>query len=239
MANKRSVDTGRPVFTKLPEHVAIIMDGNGRWAKKRMMPRTAGHVAGVRNFHDIVNACGEIGIRYLTVYAFSSENWERDQEEVDALIRLIDQSVREYTAELLEKNVRLRLVGDMDRFPEGPRTSLQNCVKTLDHCTGLTLSLCLSYGGRQELVRAFRLLAEEGRKDITAEDISSHLYTSELPDPDLVIRTGGEYRVSNFLLWQSAYAEYYFTDVFWPDFHEPELIEALRAFEKRKRRFGR
>ena len=215
------------------------MDGNGRWAKQRLMPRTAGHVAGIKTFHEIVKSCSIIGIRYLTVYAFSSENWGREQGEVDALIRLLGQSIQEYTPELLENNVRLRLFGEIERFPNDVRTSLLKSVDLLNGCTGLTLSLCLSYGGRQEIARAFRLLASEGKTEITPEDISSHLYTAGIPDPDLVIRTGGEIRVSNFLLWQAAYAEYYFTDVYWPDFHEPELLNALRAFEKRKRRFGK
>ena len=228
-----------PKFEQLPVHVAVIMDGNGRWAKQRLMPRTAGHIAGVKTFHEIVRSCNDIGIRYLTVYAFSSENWGREQGEVDALVRLIDQSIREYTPELLEKNVRLRLVGEIERFPDDARNSLLKSVGLLSGCTGLTLSLCLSYGGRQEIARAFRLLAAEGKTEITPEDISSRLYTAGIPDPDLVIRTGGEIRVSNFLLWQAAYAEYYFTDVYWPDFHEPELLNALRAFEKRKRRFGK
>ena len=204
-----------------------------------MMPRTAGHVAGVKTFHEIVEVCGTVGIKYLTVYAFSSENWGREKTEVDALVRLLDQSIREYTPELLEKNVRLRLVGDIGRFPENSRKSLLQSVAVLDHCTGLTLSLCLSYGGRQEIARAFRILAEEGKTDVTEDDISACLYTAGMPDPDLVIRTGGEYRISNFLLWQSAYAEYYFTDVYWPDFHEKELMEALDAYSRRKRRFGK
>ena len=226
-------------FSRLPEHIAVIMDGNGRWAEQRRLPRKAGHVAGVKTFRELVVSCDRLGIRCLTVYAFSAENWGREPDEVNALIRLIDQSIRHYTPELLEKNVRLRLIGDVERFPEGPRSSLLESVRILEGCTGLTLCLCLSYGGRQELVRAFRALASEGKTDIREEDVSARLYTGGLPDPDLIIRTGGEYRISNFLLWQSAYAEYYFTDVYWPDFHEKDLMDALRAYEGRKRRFGR
>lgn len=226
-------------FSHLPRHLAVIMDGNGRWAKRRLLPRTAGHKAGVGTFHELVEVCGRLGIAFLTVYAFSSENWNREREEVEALIRLLDQSIREYTPELRKNNVRLRLLGDLSRFPEESRRSLLESAEALSDCTGMTLSVCLSYGGRQELLQAFSRLAEQGKKEITEADVSANLYTAGLPDPDLVIRTGGEYRVSNFLLWQSAYAEYYFTDVYWPDFREKELYEALHAYEKRSRRFGR
>lgn len=227
------------IFSVLPEHVAIIMDGNGRWAKRRLLPRTAGHKAGVDTFHEIVETCGKIGIHYLTVYAFSSENWNREQTEVEALIGLLERSIRLYTPELLKNNVRLRLMGDLSRFPEESRKSLRNSVETLSGCTGLTLSVCLSYGGRQELTMAVNRLLAEGKTEITEADISAHLYSAGIPDPDLIIRTSGEYRISNFLLWQSAYAEYYFTDVYWPDFHEKELYAALHDYEKRSRRFGK
>lgn len=226
-------------FSNLPKHVAIIMDGNGRWAKRRLLPRTAGHKVGGETFHEIVEACGRIGIPYLTVYAFSTENWNRDPEEVETLIRLLQNALKDYTPELKANNVRLRLMGDLSRFPEEARRSLQESVETLSECTGMVLSICLSYGGRQELVEAFNRLAAEGKTNITAEDISAALYSAGIPDPDLVIRTSGEYRISNFLLWQSAYAEYYFTDVLWPDFHEKELHKALHDYEKRSRRFGK
>ena len=226
-------------FTNLPKHIAIIMDGNGRWAKKRLLPRTAGHKAGVDTLREIVEACGRIGISYLTVYAFSSENWNREQEEVSALIDLLQKSLRRYVPELKQNNVRLHLMGDLSRFPEEARRSLLESEAELASQTGLVLSVCLSYGGRQELVAAYNKLASEGKTEITAEDVSGALYSAGIPDPDLIIRTSGEYRISNFLLWQSAYAEYYFTDVLWPDFREEELKKALHDYETRSRRFGK
>lgn len=227
-------------FTRLPQHIAVIMDGNGRWAKKRLLPRTAGHKVGVGTFAEIVEACGELGIPYLTVYAFSTENWNRDTSEVQELMRLMGQGITRFMPDMRRWNVRLRLLGEIERFPEKERTNLLACEEELSGNTGMQLSICLSYGGRQELVRAFNALAAEGHtSEITAEDIERHLYTAGMPDPDLVIRTSGEYRISNFLLWQSAYAEYYFTEVYWPDFKRKELYRALHAFETRSRRFGR
>lgn len=227
-------------FTRLPEHLAVIMDGNGRWAKKRFLPRTAGHKAGLDTFVELVDACSDLGIPYLTVYAFSTENWNREVSEVQALLRLMGQGIRRYTPEMHRKNIRLRLLGDLERFPESDRDALRACEQELSGNTGMQLSICLSYGGRQELVRAFNELAIEGHTgEITAEDIEKHLYTAGMPDPDLIIRTSGEYRISNFLLWQSAYAEYYFAEVCWPDFKREELYKALHAFETRSRRFGR
>ena len=227
-------------FTRLPEHLAVIMDGNGRWAKKRLLPRTAGHKVGVDTFAEIVDACSDLGIPYLTVYAFSTENWNREEAEVRELMRLMEQGITRFMPDMRRKNIRLRLLGEIERFPEKERSSLLACEEELSGNTGMQLSVCLSYGGRQELVRAFNALAAEGHTgEITAEDISRHLYTAGMPDPDLVIRTSGEYRISNFLLWQSAYAEYYFTEVCWPDFKPKELYRALHAFENRSRRFGR
>lgn len=232
MANKN--DTAR-----LPRHVAVIMDGNGRWAKKRFMPRTFGHNAGFNTFVDIVDACNDIGIEVLTVYAFSAENWNRDPSEVRALMELMVRGLARYAPDLKSKNIQLRFLGDIDRLEEKYRRSLLDSCELLKNNTGMKLGICISYGGRQELVHAFNELAREGKTEITADDISAHLYTSGLPDPDLVIRTGGEYRISNFLLWQSAYAEYYFTDLYWPDFDKKELEKALEAYASRERRFGR
>ncbi len=226
-------------FSKLPVHVAAIMDGNGRWARKRFLPRTAGHKAGLDTFVEIVDVCSDLGIPYLTVYAFSSENWNREPSEVQALMRLMEQGIRKYTPEMQRKNIRLHLMGQLERFPEKERTSLLECERQLASNTGMTLSVCLSYGGRQELTKAFNELAKEGKTEITEADIASHLYTAGMPDPDLIIRTSGEYRISNFLLWQSAYAEYYFTDVYWPDFRKKQFYEALHAFEARQRRYGK
>lgn len=229
----------REQFSKLPTHLAMIMDGNGRWAKKRLLPRTAGHKVGLDTFVEMVDTCSDLGIGYLTVYAFSHENWNREQTEVDALMVLMESGIRRYTPEMHRKNIRLHLMGDLSRFGEKERASLLACQEELSRNTGMTLSICLSYGGRQEIVHACHELLKEGKTDITEADIARHLYSAGLPDPDLIIRTSGEYRISNFLLWQSAYAEYYFTDVLWPDFHKEELYKALHDFEGRKRRFGK
>ena len=229
----------RPVFQKLPTHVAMIMDGNGRWAKKRLLPRTAGHKVGLDTFVEMVDTCSDLGIPYMTVYAFSSENWNREKTEVDALMNLMESGIRRFTPEMHRKNIRLRLLGDLSRFPDKERASLLACQEELSHNTGMTLCICLSYGGRQELLHAVNALLKEGKTEITAEDFEKHLYSAGIPDPDLIIRTSGEYRISNFLLWQSAYAEYYFTDVLWPDFKKAELYKALEEFAGRKRRFGK
>ena len=225
--------------TIIPRHIAIIMDGNGRWAKKRLLPRTAGHKVGLDTFVNTVDACSDMGIEYLTVYAFSSENWNRDISEVTALMELMSRGIVKYEPEMVRKNIRLKLLGDIDRFEEKYRSALVGVEQRLSSNTGMTLCICLSYGGRQELVHAFNQLAKQGKTEITAEDISNNLYSAGVPDPDLVVRTSGEYRISNFLLWQSAYAEYYFTDVFWPDFDKSELEKAIESFSKRERRFGR
>ncbi len=224
---------------KLPRHIAIIMDGNGRWAKKRLLPRTAGHKVGLDAFVNTVDACSDMGIEVLTVYAFSSENWNRDPAEVSALMELMSQGISRYEPEMNRKNIRLKLLGDIDRFAPVYRSALRGVEERLAVNTGMTLCICLSYGGRQELVNAFNLLAAEGKTEITAEDIESRLYSAGVPDPDLVIRTSGECRISNFLLWQSAYSEYYFTDVLWPDFDKNELMKAIESFSARERRYGR
>lgn len=234
MAKKVSV-----VPAVIPQHIAIIMDGNGRWARKRVLPRTAGHKAGFDNFVDTVNLCGRIGVSYLTVYAFSTENWRREKGEVDELIKLMNNGIKNYLPEMQENNVKLRILGDLTMFDENSRIMLENSVKTLSNNTGMLLSICLSYGGRQEILQAVNNILSEGKKNITAEDLESCLYTSGIPDPDFIIRTSGELRTSNFLLWQSAYSEYYFTDVLWPDFKKAELFKAIEAFSSRKRRYGK
>lgn len=220
-------------------HIAIIMDGNGRWAKKRFLPRSAGHKAGLDTFVDTVDACSDLGIAYLTVYAFSCENWNRDQSEVSALMELMSRGITKYEPEMMRKNITLRLVGDISMFAPKYRESLEGVAERLSRNTGMVLSVCLSYGGRQEFVHAVNGLIKEGKTDITAEDVERHLYTAGTPDPDLIIRTSGEYRISNFLLWQSAYSEFYFTDVLWPDFGKEELMKALDAYAGRSRRYGR
>ena len=223
----------------LPRHIAIIMDGNGRWAKKRLLPRTAGHKVGLDAFVNTVDNCSAMGIEYLTVYAFSAENWNRSEEEVSALMELMSKGITKYEPEMNRLNIKLKLVGDIDRFEPKYRDALRGVESRLDKNTGMTLCICLSYGGRQELVYAVNKLIKEGKTEITDKDISNCLYTQGVPDPDLIIRTSGEYRVSNFLLWQSAYSEYYFTDVLWPDFDKNELLKAIDSYSKRERRFGR
>ncbi len=223
----------------LPRHIAIIMDGNGRWAKKRLLPRTAGHKVGLDAFVNTVDNCCAMGIEYLTVYAFSAENWNRSEEEVSALMELMSKGITKYEPEMNRLNIKLKLVGDIDRFAEKYRNALRGVESRLEKNDGMTLCICLSYGGRQELVYAVNKLIKEGKSEITDKDISNCLYTQGVPDPDLIIRTSGEHRISNFLLWQSAYSEYYFTDVLWPDFDKNELLKAIDSYSKRERRFGR
>ncbi len=220
-------------------HIAIIMDGNGRWATKRLMPRTFGHSAGSETFVKIVDLCNEAKLPYLTVYALSTENWNRSGDEIGGLMKIMHAYIAKYVPELKKKNIRLKLFGDLSRFDEKSREKLIESEKLLENNTGMTLGICLSYGGRDEIVNAVNKLMEQGKTSVTQEDISSALYTCEVPDPDLVIRTGGEQRISNFLLWQSAYAEYYFTDILWPDFDETALSDAINSFAGRKRRFGK
>ncbi len=221
------------------KHVAIIMDGNGRWAKKRLMPRTFGHSAGSETFVKIVDTCNESGLDYLTVYALSTENWNRSSEEIGGLMKIMHAYIAKYVPELKKKNIRLKLYGDLSRFDEKSRQKLLESEKLLETNTGMTLGICLSYGGRDEIVGAVKKLLSQGKTEITEADLSAALYTGGVPDPDLVIRTGGEKRISNFLLWQSAYAEYYFTDVLWPDFDDDEFTAALESFATRKRRYGK
>lgn len=230
---------GKVVIPQGLKHVAIIMDGNGRWAKKRLMPRTVGHSAGSETFVKIVDTCNESGLEYLTVYALSTENWNRSSEEIGGLMKIMHAYIAKYIPELKKKNIRLRLYGDLSRFDEKSREKLLESEKLLENNTGMTLGICLSYGGRDEIVSAVKKLVAEGKIDVTEEDLSACLYTRGIPDPDLVIRTGGEKRISNFLLWQSAYAEYFFTDVLWPDFDDSVFSEALESFATRKRRYGK
>lgn len=230
---------GKVVLPKGLKHVAIIMDGNGRWAKKRLMPRTFGHSAGSETFVKIVDTCNEAGLDYLTVYALSTENWNRSGEEISGLMKIMHAYIAKYVPELNKKNIRLKLYGDLSRFDDKSREKLLESEKLLENNTGMTLGICLSYGGRDEIVSAVRKLIEVGETEITKEKLTEYLYTKGVPDPDLVIRTGGETRISNFLLWQSAYAEYYFTDILWPDFDDEAFTNALESFATRKRRYGK
>jgi undecaprenyl diphosphate synthase len=223
---------------KMPRHVAIIMDGNGRWAQSKHLPRLAGHKAGVDSVREIVRAASDLGIKALTLYSFSTENWLRPEQEVSDLMGLLAMALKREVAELDRNNVRLRAVGRIDGLPPAVRKELDRSIQTLSKNTGIELSLALNYGSRQELVDAVNKLVAEGAKKVSEEDISRALYTAPTPDPDLVIRTSGEMRVSNFLLWQIAYAELYVTPVLWPDFRRPQLIEALAEYQRRERRFG-
>ncbi|MDD5087256.1 MAG: isoprenyl transferase [bacterium] len=223
---------------RIPRHIAIIMDGNGRWATARGLKRADGHREGVKSVREIVEVCGELGVDILTLYTFSQENWRRPQGEIDALMELLVVTVAKEIADLMRNNVRLRLIGRIEDLHALARRSLTQAVRMTEKNTGLQLVLALSYGSRQEIVDATRSLIREGKPDISEADVSSHLYTAGLPDPDLLIRTSGEMRLSNFLLWQLAYAEIVVTDVLWPDFRRPQLLAAVEEFGKRERRFG-
>ena len=229
----------------IPEHIAIIMDGNGRWARQRNRPRVFGHREGINSVRDITRECGKLGVKVLTLYTFSVENWSRPGKEVTALMNLLVATVKREVKELNKNNVRLSLIGQIEDLPEDPRQALLDGVEKTRNNTGLNLNLALSYGGRQEIIHGVRKLAqrvEEGEissQDIDEGMLSKSLYTADLPDPDLLIRTSGEFRISNFLLWQIAYSEIYITQTFWPDFREMELLEAINDYQRRERRFGK
>ena len=230
---------------RLPRHVAIIMDGNGRWAKAKGKDRSFGHQEGVVSVRKIMDAVTQLGLKYLTLYTFSTENWNRPEEEVQALMSLLVSAIHRETPDMMKKNVRLTAIGDLSRLREDAYNTLQECIDTTSANTGTTLVLALSYSSRWEITRAARQLAQEvleqkiNPNDITEAMVSDHLTTKNIPDPDLLIRTGGEKRISNFLLWQLSYAEFFFTDVFWPDFREEELYEAISYYQQRERRFGK
>lgn len=228
----------------MPTHIAIIMDGNGRWAKSRFLPRTAGHKAGVETIRKIVKEADRLGIQYLTLYAFSTENWKRPKLEVDALMNLLVTYLRNEIDELHKNNVKLTAVGDFEKLPEACVKELHSAMDKTKDNTGVHLNLALNYGGRNDIREAVVEIAKEYKEgkmsleDITEERIKKHLSTGEIPDPDLVIRTSGEQRLSNFLLWDIAYSEFYYTDIHWPDFDGEELEKAIYAYQKRDRRFG-
>jgi undecaprenyl diphosphate synthase len=228
----------------LPAHVAIIMDGNGRWAKQRGLPRIEGHRQGAESARTIIRTAGELGIKYLTLYAFSAENWNRPKDEVDALMKYLIHYLKTETPELNKNNVRLEVIGQIYRLPENVREHLKKSIATLSKNNGLTLVMALSYGSRIEIVDAVRGIAEKVKRgkldpaDITEQVFAQHLYTRNIPDPDLLIRTSGEMRVSNFLLWQISYAELVITPTLWPDFRKPQFFAALEEYARRHRRFG-
>jgi undecaprenyl diphosphate synthase len=227
----------------LPRHVAIIMDGNGRWARERGSPRVRGHHEGVASVRDVVESSAQLGIEYLTLYTFSTENWDRPAREVDALMKLLIHTIRKERDRLLENNIRLQAIGDLDKLPAGCAGELEGAIRDTATNTRMTLTLALSYSGRWEIVAAARRLARRVQQGtLDPDDIDEVLFDAtlgDLPDPDLLIRTGGEHRISNFLLWQLAYTEMYITERFWPAFRRDQLYEALRDFQDRERRFGR
>ncbi len=231
-------------YQKLPRHIAIIMDGNGRWAEKHALGRITGHKRGTKSVKLTVRACREIGIKYLTLYAFSVENWLRPKEEVEALMDLLGTYLRSELQEMLENDIRLTAIGNIEALEEPVRGILKETMNKTAHNKGMVLNLALSYGGRDEIVEAVKGVLKDSQYgkinfiDLTKELFSKYLYTTDIPDPDLLIRTSGEYRLSNFLLWQTAYTELYFTDVLWPDFRRKHLIDAIADFQRRERRFG-
>ena len=228
---------------KIPKHIAIIMDGNGRWARKRGLPRMVGHKAGVESVREIVRVCGELGVEYLTLYTFSTENWQRPEGEVRFLMDMLKDLLIREVPELNRNNVRLNVIGRLDILPDDIRERIDWAIHTLSQNTGLKLILAISYGGRAEIVDAIRRIVKEGVSvdRIDEESLRKYFYDPKLPDPDLLIRTGarGRIRISNFLIYQSAYAELYFTETLWPDFRKEELIKAIEDYTRRERRFGR
>ncbi len=235
--SKKKTEEEKPQFSVLPNHLGIIMDGNGRWAKKRGLPRTAGHKEGAETFRTISKECAELGIKYVTFYAFSTENWKRPKEEVDAIMRLFKEYLLEAKRDFVKAgNNKIVFIGERKGISDELNALMDEAeAETADH-TGTTIYLAVNYGGRQEIVSAVNKLISEGKTEITEEDISSKLYT--VPECDMIIRPSGEERLSNFLLWQAAYSEFWYSDVLWPDFGKEELYSALREFEKRNRRFG-
>ena len=229
----------------VPAHVAIIMDGNGRWAQKQKMKRIMGHRSAMTAVRQAVEAAVACGVKYLTLYTFSTENWNRPQEEIDGLMELLIKAVNDETKTLMDNDVRLQTIGDIERIPERSLKTLKGCIETTSHNTAMTLVLALSYSARWETAQALKAIAAEaaaGRlksEDITEETLRNYLATKDYPDPDLLIRTGGELRVSNFLLWQMAYTEFYFSDLLWPDFRHEHFYEAVADYQHRQRRFGK
>ena len=230
---------------RLPKHIAIIMDGNGRWAKERGKPRLFGHQSAIQSVREVNEACAELGVSYLTLYAFSTENWNRPGDEVGGLMNLLGQTIKNETKTLLKNNIRLQAIGDLNRLPKVNRDQLNGAIEATKHCTRMVLNLALSYSSRWEITEASRSIAmavKEGRlqpEDITEDTFGSHLVTAGIPDPELLIRTSGELRISNFLLWQLAYSELYFTNKYWPDFRKEDLYEAIVDYQHRERRFGK
>ncbi len=222
----------------IPQHIAIIMDGNGRWAAARHLPRSAGHQAGAKAVQRTIEAAGDIGVKFITLYAFSTENWTRPQEEVNTLMKLLEKTVDEYQTTAQKQNLRIWVSGAREPLPPHLLAKMDQLVQSTQANTGLTVNLALNYGAHQEITHAVNALLSEGKTHLTPQDIASHLYQPQLPAPELIIRTSGEQRLSNFLLWQAAYSEFYFTSVLWPDFNRAELHKAIQSYQQRTRRFG-
>ena len=239
---KKQEEGQAPIHLRV--HIGIIMDGNGRWAQKRFLPRSAGHRAGAQNFRTITRYCSKIGIRYLTVYAFSTENWNRPSDEVGALLRLFKEYLEEALRDFMDENIRVRFIGDVSAFPAELRGLIQEVEEASACKTGMVLNLAMNYGGRAEITRAAKKVAQEAvsgslrPEELTEERFAQYLYTGSQPDPDLIIRPSGEERLSNFLLWQSAYAEFVYFDILWPDFKTSDLDRAIEIYSSRQRRFG-
>ena len=240
MTLKEQIDMER-----LPRHIAVIMDGNGRWAKEHGKPRLFGHQNAVQSVRDVNEACAELGVSYLTLYTFSTENWKRPSDEVGGLMRLLGQTIKNETKTLLKNNIKLNTVGDLSLMPKVNRNQLIGAMEATKHCDGMTLTLALSYSGRWDITQAAQkmaLAAKEGKldpNDITEDTVSSYLATAGIPDPELMIRTSGELRISNYMMWQLAYSELYFTPKYWPDFRADDLYEAIIDYQHRERRFGK
>lgn len=227
---------------QIPRHIAIILDGNGRWAKKRALPRKAGHLAGSETFRSIATYCKEIGVEYLTVYAFSTENWKRPEDEVKGIMKLLDKYLHEAIRDMQKKQIRLKVFGDVSRLSPSLRELIARTDEISQGIEGFQVNVCINYGGRAEIVRAAQRYAQDYAQgkagELTEESFSDYMYSAGIPDPDLLIRPGGEYRLSNFLLWQCAYSEFYYTDVLWPDFTPEDLDKAIEEYNHRDRRFG-
>lgn len=228
---------------RMPQHIAVIMDGNGRWAKNQNLDRTEGHKEGVSAVRRLFEAASKAGLKYTTIYTFSTENWNRPKEEIEALMALMVQAIVRETPDLLKNNIRIKAIGDLERLPKPTRDALEDCIKQTAVSTGLTAVLALSYSSRWEIVEATKKIAEAYQSgnidEISEKNFGQYLTTKDIPDPDLLIRTGGEKRISNFLLWQMAYTEFYFIDTLWPDFHDETLYEAIVYYQGRERRFGK
>ncbi|QZY56786.1 isoprenyl transferase [Crassaminicella profunda] len=242
--SSKKVDEKDLSLDRLPKHIAVIMDGNGRWAKKRGLPRTAGHKAGIEALREVIRTCSEFHIGYLTLYAFSTENWKRPVDEVSALMQLLVYYLRKEVKELHKNNVKIRTIGDISRLPENSLKEINSAVNLTKNNTGLVVNIALNYGGRNEIINGVKEICQKVKdNEIDIEKIDEHyfeefLYTKGIPDPDMVIRPSGEFRISNFLLWQIAYSEFWFSNIFWPDFNRESLIQAIIDYQKRDRRFG-